>query len=224
MQKNISDAIFHYSMNEKSKKEALDSIFDEIRQYYDQMDIVREKLLPLQRQTVRICSEIIKSVHRNESENLTIKIASAQENLKSMQAALNDAPGSFTKDYLQIVKQELGEAVIFYHLISTDSIPTPADCGIDLEDYGYACADVVGEIRRYILKCLRKNEFHKAVALLEDMSEIYNYLFTLDYPNGLIPGLRKKIDVARGILTRTEADVTLAQQMHNLNESLNRQN
>ncbi|WP_457559329.1 hypothetical protein [Candidatus Harpocratesius sp.] len=202
-------------------KEQLDRIFTRIRAYYDGMDEIREKILPLQRQTVRMCSEIIKNVHRHEHESIPEKIVYLKENLSKMNVLISQAPGTFPKDYLQIVKQETGEAIIFYELIVHDFLPEPEDCHIEVEDYAYACADVVGELRRYILRCLREENYAQASVLLEEMSEFYNYLFTLDYPNGLIPGLRKKIDAARGILARTEADVTLSLQMHKLKQNLN---
>ncbi|MHA1522354.1 MAG: hypothetical protein ACTSRK_19470 [Promethearchaeota archaeon] len=208
-------------MDTEERKRTLDGIFQEIRSYYDQMDEVREKILPLQRQTVRICSEIIKNVHRTEFAEIPTKIESAKQNLIQLQNLIDQAPGRMPKDYLQIVKQELGEAVIFSDLVVNGKIPQPAECGIDIDDYAYACADVVGEVRRYILKCLRNDQYTLATNLLEDMTELYNNLFTMDYPNGLIPGLRKKTDVARGILTRTEADVTLSKQMQTLQSALN---
>ena len=208
-------------MNTEERKQVLDGIFQEIRTYYDKMDEVREKILPLQRQTVRICSEIIKNVHRTEFTEIPAKIEAAKQNLIQLHTLIAQAPGSLPKDYLQIVKQELGEAVIFSDLVVNNTIPQPAECGIELEDYAYACADVVGEVRRYILKCLRNEQYTLAMNLLEDMTELFNNLFTMDYPNGLIPGLRKKIDVARGILTRTEADVTLSKQMQTLQSALN---
>jgi len=42
----------------------------------------------------------------------------------------------------------------------------------------------------------------------------------LDYPNGLTPGLRSKIDAARGILVKTEGDVTLAVNLIKMNHRL----
>ena len=208
-------------MNTEERKRVLDDVFQEIRSYYDLMDEVREKILPLQRQTVRICSEIIKNVHRTEFTEIPAKIEAAKQNLNQLQNLIAEAPGRLPKNYLQIVKQELGEAVIFSDLVVNGRVPQPAECGIEIEDYAYACADVVGELRRYILKCLRNDQYSLATDLLEDMTEFYNNLFTMDYPNGLIPGLRKKIDVARGILTRTEADVTLSKQMQTLQSALN---
>ncbi|RLI62514.1 MAG: hypothetical protein DRO88_11745 [Promethearchaeia archaeon] len=208
-------------MEESKIIDQLDAIFTEIRAYYEQMDKIREKILPLQRKTVRMCSEIIKQVHRHEHENIPSKIDQIKNHLSQMTSLISQAPGIFPKDYVQIVKQETGEAIIFYHIVVHHSLPTPKECNIELDDFAYACADVVGEIRRYILRCLREEDLTQASHLLEIMTELYNYLFTLDYPNGLIPGLRKKIDAARGILARTEADITLSLQMHRLHHDLN---
>ncbi|WP_371803540.1 hypothetical protein [Candidatus Lokiarchaeum ossiferum] len=198
----------------------LKPIFVHLREHLDAMDLIREKLLPIQRQTVRWCSEIIKNVHRGEISSIPAKIEKARKNLLVMQQLLDEAPASFSKDYIQIVKQEFGEAVILYNLVVNDSFPKPDDCSIELTDYAFALADVVGELRRYVLNCIRNENLSKALWGLSHMDEIYSYLFTLDYPNGLVPGLRKKTDMARNILAKTEGDVTVSINIIKLNSNL----
>ena len=41
-----------------------------------------------------------------------------------------------------------------------------------------------------ILNFIRKNDFKKAEETYEFMEELYNLLFSLDYPSGMLPGFR----------------------------------
>ena len=201
-------------------KDQLDLIFSDLRNHLDKMDSIREQLLPMQRQTVRWCSEIIKNIHRGDFTTIVEKLNRAKNNLLEMRTLLSQAPGTFSKDYLHIVKQEYGEAFIFYQLIQFDRFPSIEDSSIELLEYAYALADVVGELRRYVLKCIRNEDAETSLKVLDYMGEIYGYLFTLDYPNGLVPGLRKKTDMVRNILAKTEGDVTVSLNLIKLNNHL----
>jgi translin len=190
--------------------ENLENIFIQVKEHLNELDNIREKLLQIQRPAIRTCSEIIKHVHRQEWEKIPEKIKIAQDQVNEMKKLISSTTGSFPKDYLQIVKQEFGEAVIFYNLLKKNSLPSIEELGISPIDYAYALADVIGELRRYVLKCIRKEEVQEAEAALQYMDEIFSNLFTLDYPSGLIPGLRKKIDAGRRILANTEGDLSVS--------------
>ena len=48
------------------------------------------------------------------------------------------------------------------------------------------------------------------------MDEIYNHLFSLDYPGGITQDLRRKTDVARSIIEMTRGDISITIQMTEL--------
>ena len=54
------------------------------------------------------------------------------------------------------------------------------------------------------------------------MNEIYQALFSLDYPDGLIPGFRRKVDVGRGIIRKTLEIITISKNNSKLNNNLER--
>ena len=74
-------------------------------------------------------------------------------------------------------------------------------------------ADVIGELRRYALDNIRNSRVEDLNYILENMDEIYTYLFTLDYPSGVTQDLRHKVDVARTLIEKTRGDISLAIQM-----------
>ena len=96
-------------MPEQPEKPILGEIFQILRDRLDKMDEIRERVLPLQRQTVRLSSGIIKNVHRGEFQDIPKKIGDAQSIHQEMKNLLNSTPFDFAKNYLQIASQELGE-------------------------------------------------------------------------------------------------------------------
>ena len=82
-------------------------------------------------------------------------------------------------------------------------------------------ADLVGELRRYCLEHLRESSaLSEANRAMEVMDDLYDNLITLDYPSGLIPGVRRKTDVARSLVEKTRGDLTLGYTRAKLEERL----
>ena len=76
--------------------------------------------------------------------------------------------------------------------------------------YLHGIPDFVGELRRVTLDSLRRKDIVTAVKALDLMDELYSYLITLDFPDGLTYNLRKKTDFARNITEKTRGDLTLS--------------
>ncbi|MHC1590562.1 MAG: haloacid dehalogenase, partial [Candidatus Helarchaeales archaeon] len=67
---------------------------------------------------------------------------------------------------------------------------------------------------------IRREEFSDIEKNLLLMDEIFQALSSLDYPKGMIPGVRKKCDAARAIIERTRGDVTMALLLHEFNKNI----
>ena len=68
----------------------------------------------------------------------------------------------------------------------------------------------MGEIRRYILDSLRRDDFSRTEELLNIMEEIHGVLMTMDFPELLAHGLRRTTDSIRAITERTRGDLTVS--------------
>src|SRR5215210_3951272 len=71
-------------------------------------------------------------------------------------------------------------------------------------------AEAVGELRRYVLDRLRRDDWQGCEALLQIMDDVYSLLVAVDYPDAITGGLRRTTDNVRGILERTRGDLTSA--------------
>ena len=81
-------------------------------------------------------------------------------------------------------------------------------------------AEVIGELRRYILDALRRDSVERCEELMEVMDEIYGVLVTVDFPEAVTGGLRHTTDAMRAVLERTRGDLTIALRQRALESQL----
>ena len=105
----------------------------------------------------------------------------------------------------------------------TSLCQAPESCRWALRPYLGGLADTVGELRRYILDRLRRDDFTRCEQTLEAMDEIYTILVTMDFPDAVTRGLRRSTDMVRGILERTRGDLTVALRQQRLEALLSLQ-
>ena len=99
-------------------------------------------------------------------------------------------------------------------------LPMPKDLKVGAAPYLGGLADTAGELRRFILDSLRRDDFSRCEELLDVMDEIYTILVTMDFPDAVTRGLRRNTDMVRGVLERTRGDLTVALRQRRLEEKL----
>jgi len=193
--------------------------FLDIKKRLDKIDQDREKLISLSRQMVRNCSVAIKAIHREDDGQYQEKIKEIIKNHTDLLEIVKSNPIMFSK-YLKTPEQEYIEAVSLYAIINDQEIKKPEEYKVDDVNYLLGLADVVGELRRYVLDKLRRDQIEDLNDVLEKMENIYEVLFSFDYPKSITQDLRRKTDVARGIIERTRGDLSLSLQINKLNKNL----
>ena len=206
-------AYFHPIMN-------LKKIFSKIVEDLDIIDSEREKILVLSREMVRDCSVAIKSIHRKELNVYEQKIEEIKKSHNKIKNIIENNP-AFFGTYLKTPEQEYMEAVCLHAIINDQDLPYPEEYGISNVNYLLGLADVIGELRRHVLDKIRVGEIENLEKLLEKMEDLYTHLFSLDYPKGITQDLRRKTDIARGIIEKTRGDISIAMQMNQLKNHLN---
>lgn len=194
-------------------------IFSELTEALDKLDQDREEILKISRIIIRDCSIAIKNIHRKEFEQYEEKIKDVKKNHKILINLVNKNQGVFFR-YLKTPEQEYAEAVSFYSLISKKELPTPLDLNINPLNYVLGLADLIGELRRFVLDNIRNSQISEFNEILENMDEIYTHLFSLDYPSGLTQDLRHKTDLARNLIEKTRGDISISIQMNNLKKCI----
>jgi translin len=118
--------------------------------------------------------------------------------------------------------QEYSEANIFLKLVQESRFITPKEINVPSDDYVLGLADVIGECRRSTLDALREGDTKKGEQYLQTMDRIYIELMAMDESYMLVPGLRRKCDVARKIIEITRGDLTQEIRRNELEKHLKR--
>jgi len=105
-------------------------------------------------------------------------------------------------------------------LIREERFIKPEELGVPSISYVLGLSDVIGELRRKTLDSLRKGDVETAENCMQIMEQIYIELTSMDDAYLLVPGLRRKCDVARRIIEATRGDLTVEARRRSLERSI----
>jgi translin len=176
----------------------------------------REQALAISREVVRFSANAIRAVHREEFDEARRLIEQAGLRLKETEPIRQENPEIYYAGFLSDARKEYSEANITLAIVSGGAMPHPDELDVDPTDYLNGIAEVIGELRRYILDALRRDAFGRCEELMEVMDEIYGILVTVDFPEAVTGGLRRSTDAMRGVLERTRGDLTMSLRQRKL--------
>ncbi|MDR1405166.1 MAG: RNA-binding protein [Candidatus Methanoplasma sp.] len=104
---------------------------------------------------------------------------------------------------------EYAEAMILDSVIKNGCVLSFGDLNIGPQPWILGLADCLGEMRRVILTSLMSGDLEKAESVFSKMEEICHELMLFDVPDSILP-IRRKQDIARGIMERTRTDIANA--------------
>jgi translin len=185
-------------------------IVSEINRTLKLKDERRERLISYSREVIRRSGSTILAIHRGDSASAAENLEAARQALHSSLEVCRDQPEYLYLGALPQAMQEFAEASIVMAVLRGEDLPTPEEVGVPPEAYIAGLADAVGEMRRYALDSLRKDNMEEAERMLKVMEEVYVSLKGLDYPRAVVPNLKRRVDMIRRQVEETRADVTLA--------------
>ena len=180
----------------------------------------REQALPASREVIRFSANAIRAVHRGEFDEASKLLERAAQRLKDTELIRQEAPEIYFAGFMTDARKEFTEAHVTLAVLSGQSLPKPQDLGVEPSTYLNGMAEVIGEVRRYILDSLRRDSFEGCQEFMDVMDEIYSILVTVDFPEAVTGGLRHSTDQMRGVLERTRGDLTMALRQHKLEAQL----
>ena len=180
----------------------------------------REEALSVSREVIRLSANAIRAVHRSDFDEAARLIQTASSRLQDAEHMRAGNPLIYNAGFLNDARKEFTEANVTLAVISGKGIPTPDELGIDAPAFLNGMAEVIGELRRYILDALRRDNVDRCEELMEVMDEIYGVLVTVDFPEAVTGGLRHTTDAMRAVLERTRGDLTMALRQRRLESRL----
>jgi translin len=188
--------------------QSLRSILKEIGKQLREKEKVREKLQKNMRKATSLSKQAILMIHQKRIREAKKLIEEAKEIISKLNEASTAHPDIIYSGLFSAALQEYSEACIFLKLIEEYKFATPKEINVPSVDYVLGLADVIGEYRRFVLDALREGDVKKSEKCLRTMDEIYVELMAMDEAYMLVPGLRRKCDIARKIIESTRGDIT----------------
>jgi translin len=180
----------------------------EVKEELTQKEKVRENAQQNMRKATSLSKQTILLMHQKKYEKARKSIETAKEIISKLQESAKEYPYIIYSGMFSAALQEYAEANIFQGLIQEARFVTPNEINVPAVDYVLGLADVIGEYRRLVLDVLREGDAEKGEECLKTMDEIYIELMAMDEAYMLVPGLRRKCDVARRIIETTRGDIT----------------
>lgn len=198
----------------------LESISSGIQAELDAKNDARDGALKHSRDLIRTCANAIKAIHRESWQEAEEGLAAAREAANRLTEGVDSFPDLYHSGYTQDALKEYVEAFATYALVRGEDLPTPDALNVVGSTYLNGLAEAATEVRRKILDIIRRDQVDEAEALLEQMDIIYNTLMTFDFPDAITYGLRRRVDILRGVLERTRGDLTNSLRQQRLREAL----
>lgn len=187
----------------------LDKIVDKIEKSIDETGKAREQALKSSREIIIGCRKAIQCLHQDLIENAEEHIDKAYSELTRLYDITRDHSDLYHAGFVENASQEVVEAKCLLNIMQGEELPDPDEIKTTYSAYLLGLCDVIGELRRNALDFIRKGEAPKANECLDMMEKIYDAIIRFDYPSALVP-IRKKQDMARGLIERTRGDLAIA--------------
>jgi translin len=201
---------------------SLKNVLKDIRKELKEKEKVRENAQKDMRKATSLSKQAIFLIHQKRLKEAKKLIDKAEGIISKLNATSSTYPHIIYSGLFDAAIQEYSEANIFLGLIEESRFITPKEINAPSVDYILGLADVIGEYRRMALDALREGDIEKGEKCLQIMDEIYMELMAMDEAYMLVPGLRRKCDVARKIIETTRGDITQEMGRNNLEKYLKR--
>jgi translin len=187
-------------MEMDSIQSSIDSIMDNLQSTQGR----REKLIKGTRDVIMLCSKSIVSLHSGKFDEASQQANKARELLDELR---QEAQADLYR-YMIGAETELVEANALSAVISGSSIPSMDSLNVKGDSYILGLLDCVGELKRLVYDKIRVGKSMEANNLFALMEQIYSALFPFAAYDNIVPGVRRKLDVARILIEDTRAAVT----------------
>ena len=185
---------------------------------------IRDDLMRLSRDVVKYSGRSIESFHRKQINQTEQNLEKAENNLIELTKILETEPSFYQLGLVNVALQEYTEAKLLLDIVEKGKFSTVEELKVTEQTYLLGIADLIGELRRYILEKLLDNEIEDAKSVYNTMKEIYGTFMQIDYGRNLVSDFRRKKDIARVLIERTLSDLLGAIQSEKIRVNINKDN
>lgn len=168
-----------------------------------------------------LSKQAIIHIHGDAVLEAEARLRNAEDLLREIKEIVSEHVEIGRFDEVVAAREEYAEAVIIHGLKTSGEFPSPDAVGVPVIAYLMGLGDVPGELRRQALDALRVGDLEQAESKLNTMERIYLSLISME-ETPFLRGLRRKVDIARGLIERTRSELTAEVGRRRLNESVKR--
>jgi len=172
------------------------------------------------RRATRLSKQAILFTHQERFPDAENSLKDVGQLFAKLHKVAKNHPDMLYGGMVDAAFQEYSEAHVLLKLVEEDRFVGPDELSVPAISYVLGLADAIGEFRRRALDSLRKGDVKTAEKCLQIMEQIYVELMSMDEAYTLVPGLRRKCDVARHIIETTRGDVTIEARRNTLEECM----
>ena len=187
----------------------LKSILDKIQKELVKKDKVREEIQADMRRATRLSKQAILFAHQIRFDDAKKLLGEASALLGKLKKVSRRHADLVYASMVDAAFEEYTEARVLLGLVEKDEFVAPEEIDVPVVSYVLGVADVIGELRRRALDSIRGGDTSAAEKCLQLMEHIYAELIAMDDAYLLIPGLRRKCDVARHLIETTRGEVAI---------------
>lgn len=199
---------------------SLKSLLGKIQEELRKKEEVREDVQRNMRKATRLSKQAILSTHQERLNDAKKLLKEAGELFAKLREVARAHPDLVYAGLVDVAFQEYAEAHTLLRLVEENRFFDPEELEVPAVSYVLGLADVIGELRRRALDSLRKGDVKTAEDCLQMMEHIYVELMAMDDAYLLVPGLRRKCDVARRVIETTRGDITIEARRSSLERSI----
>ena len=204
-----------------SDEETLQNIINKTSDELLDRERARDEALTRARKARQLSKQAILLDHNKQPEKAQTNIIEARRLLDEMKPYIQDHPELSQYDEVEAAHEEHAEATILHNLLQEDKYPTLEQAAATPTSYLLGLGDVPGELRREALDSLRIGDLEKAERNLNRMELIYLHLVAMEDAS-LLKGLRRKLDITRGVIEATRSEITAETGRRRLSDQLKR--
>jgi translin len=169
------------------------------------LETEREHAIASSRTIIRSTKRIIHGIHTGSPEPDLLR--SAMSDMESLTMSLG--PEMRSSGPVEDAMMELAEAALFDAVCRDAPLPSPEDICVSPQSWALGLADCLGEMRRIALSMLMEDRLEDAKRMFSSMEEICAEIMLFDVPDAIMP-MRRKQDIARGVMEKTRTDLANA--------------
>jgi translin len=205
----------------QTDEENLQNIINQATEELQARETARDKVLARARKARQLSKQAILLDHNKQVDRAQANLDEARRLLDETKPHINAHPELDQYEEVEAAHEEHAEAIILHSILATGTYPTPQITAATPIQYILGLGDVPGELRREALDALVTDDLDEAESHLNRMEQIYLHLVAMEDAS-LLKGLRRKLDITRGVIEATRSEVTAETGRRRLSDQLKR--